>query len=165
MLRLDHAGELGAIQIYRAQILVGRLLRRGCVATLEEFLTHERRHYATFSAALARIGARPCRSLLLCALGGFVLGLLTGVLGARAIMACTDAVETVVHRHLEEQLAWLAPRDAHAHAAVASIVRDEREHRDAARQALGPGRGPIERVVHRCAAAATEGVIRLGMRS
>lgn len=163
-LRVDHAGEFGAIQIYRAQILIGRWLGRSHVALLEDFLAHERRHLATFGEVLAKRSIRRCRSFLLCGVGGYALGLITALLGQRAVMACTRAVETVVNRHLQEQLAHLADCDPQAHAAVASIVRDELEHRDVASAQIGRD-DALTRAVDAVVAAATETVIWAGMRS
>lgn len=162
-LRVDHAGEFGAIQIYRAQILIGRLLRRPYVALLQDFLSHERTHLATFGDLLNARGVRRCRSFLLCGIGGYALGLSTALLGERAVMACTRAVETVVNRHLQEQLAHLIDTDPQAHAAVASIVRDELEHRDVAAERVGAD-GPLTRAVDAVVAISTESVIWLGMR-
>lgn len=162
-LRVDHAGEFGAIQIYRAQILIGRWLRRPSVALLQDFLSHERRHLAIFGEALAARGVRRCRSFLLCGAGGYALGLITALLGERAVMACTRSVETVVNRHLQEQLAHLALCDPQAHAAVASIVQDELEHRDVAAARVGRD-DALTRLVDAVVAASTEAVIWLGMR-
>lgn len=162
-LRVDHAGEFGAIQIYRAQILIGRWLGRSQVAVLEDFLAHERRHLATFGEVLAERGIRRCRSFALCGAGGYALGLITALLGERAVMACTRAVETVVNRHLQEQLAHLADSDPRAHAAVASIVRDELEHRDVASEHVGRD-DALTRAIDAVVAAATEAVIWTGMR-
>lgn len=162
-LRVDHAGEFGAIQIYRAQILIGRLLRRPYVALLQDFLSHERTHLATFGDLLAARGVRRCRSFLLCGIGGYALGLSTALLGEHAVMACTRAVETVVNRHLQEQLAYLIDTDPQAHAAVASIVRDELEHRDVAAERVGAD-GPLTHAVDAVVAISTESVIWLGLR-
>lgn len=162
-LRVNHAGEFGAIQIYRAQIRIGRWLGRAQVDVLEDFLAHERRHLATFGEALSERGVRRCRSFLLCGAGGYALGLITALLGQRAVMACTRAVETVVNRHLQDQLAHLADADPRAHAAVASIVRDELEHRDVAAERLGRD-DPLTRAIDAAVAVSTESVIRLGLR-
>jgi 3-demethoxyubiquinol 3-hydroxylase len=161
-LRVNHAGEFGAVQIYRAQIQVGRLLRRKSTAMLESFLAHERRHLAIFAAILAARRIPRCTSYYLCGLGGYLLGLATALLGERYIMICTHAVETVVNRHLEDQLASLAS-DPEAHAAVASIVEDELEHRDLAGAKVGRER-LLGRAVRTIVIASTEAVIWLGMR-
>jgi 3-demethoxyubiquinol 3-hydroxylase len=162
-LRVDHAGEFGAIQIYRAQIQIGRLFRRPYVVLLEEFIVHERRHLATFTGILAERRIARCRSFFFCGIGGYVLGLITGLLGDQAIMVCTRSVETVVNRHLQEQLAHLQDCDPQAYAAVASIVSDELEHRDVAAKRV-VREGIVVRVVDAVVAGSTEAVIWLGMR-
>jgi 3-demethoxyubiquinol 3-hydroxylase len=66
----------------------------------------------------------------LCWAGGFVLGVLTGLAGRSAIAATTVAVESVVLRHLKEQLQSLRGVDNAAVAAISSIVAEEKEHND-----------------------------------
>jgi ubiquinone biosynthesis monooxygenase Coq7 len=162
ILKVDHAGEHGAVSIYSGQILAARLTARSMLAELREFREHERAHRAIFAAELARRGVRRCRSYWFCAIGGFVLGLLTGLCGRSAIAATTVAVERVVLGHLDHQLATLAGSDAAAVEAISSIVRDEREHHD--RSALHVESGTWwPRVLTPVVSGSTEAVIRLGM--
>jgi demethoxyubiquinone hydroxylase (CLK1/Coq7/Cat5 family) len=100
------------------------------VGELREFKSHEERHRAIFWAELVRRGQRRCRSYLLCGLGGFLLGFVTGILGRRAIAATTVAVERVVLHHLAYQLSVLRGHDAAATVAIASIVEEEQQHHD-----------------------------------
>jgi ubiquinone biosynthesis monooxygenase Coq7 len=81
------------------------------VDEIEHFLAHELRHRALFQAELSRRGIRRCRSYHLCGLGGLTLGLVTGVIGARAIALTTEAVESIVLRHLEHQQRELGALD------------------------------------------------------
>src|SRR5687768_3866341 len=96
VIKVDHAGEHGAVCIYRAQRYFARWTAPDMVDELDGFLVHERRHRARFGAELERRGARRCRSYWLCGLGGFALGTVTGLLGRRPIAATTVAIETVV---------------------------------------------------------------------
>jgi ubiquinone biosynthesis monooxygenase Coq7 len=151
------------VNIYAGQLFVARLTAPTMVSELQEFKSHEERHRATFSAELVRRGRPRCRSYLLCGLGGLVLGLVTGLLGRRAIAATTVAVERVVLRHLTHQLAVLGNSDASASAAIASILEDEQQHHDRSavhRQAGGFWPAVLTPVV----AASTEAVIWTGMR-
>lgn len=92
-----------------------------------------------------------------------MLGLLTGVLGPSAVAATTVAVERVVLRHLDAQLQVLESTDPKAHAAVLSIVREEREHHD--RAALEARQGAFwPRLLTPVVSLTTEGVIWLGLR-
>jgi ubiquinone biosynthesis monooxygenase Coq7 len=163
ILKVDHAGEHGAICIYTGQIHLARLTARAMVEELAEFRTHERRHRALFGAELQRRGRRRCRSYWLCGLGGYVLGAVTGLLGAGAIAATTVAVERVVLRHLEHQIEQLDGQDPEAVAAIRAIVDDERAHHDRSATHARAGRawtGLLMPVV----SAATEAVIWAGMR-
>ncbi len=163
IIKVNHAGEHGAIQIYTGQILVARFTAPQLVAELQEFRSHEMRHREIFGAELARRGVRRCRSYWLCGIGGWVLGLVTGLLGASAISATTVAVEQVVLRHLEHQLEQLRGSDPAAVAAIAAIVEDEQQHHDrSAAQARAGAFWP--RVLTPVVAASTEAVIWVGMR-
>ena len=163
VLKVDHAGEHGAVNIYRGQRLVCSWRDEALRRELEEFRAHEERHRAIFAAELARRGVRRCRSYWLCGLGGFVLGVLTGICGRASIAAVTVAVERVVLRHLEVQLRELDGVDAAAHAAIASILDDERSHHD--RAAQEPRQGIFwPRVLKPAVSAATEFVIWTGMK-
>ena len=104
VLKVNHAGENGAVNIYAGQIFFARITAPAMVAELGEFKSHEERHRAIFWAELQRRNRPRCRSYWLCGIGGFMLGLITGVFGRRAIAATTVAVERVVLRHLEHQL-------------------------------------------------------------
>ena len=111
ILRVNYAGEYGAIRIYGAQIFVAKRLHPAVVPFLVETVAHERRHAAKFRELMWPRGTRPCYAIPLWGLGGTALGLLTGLLGVNAIMICTEAVERTVHAHPNAQLAWLKDRD------------------------------------------------------
>ena len=163
VLRVNHAGEHGAVNIYAGQIFVARLTAPSIVSELREFKSHEERHRARFWSELVRRGQPRCRSYALCGVGGFVLGLLTGMLGRRAIAATTVAVERVVLRHLARQIRVLNNRDAAATAAIASIVEEEQQHHD--RSAVHSQAGGFWRaVLTPLVAISTELVIWTGMR-
>jgi len=163
ILKVNHAGEHGAVNIYRAQRLVSFWRDAELKRELEEFRAHEERHRAIFAAELARRGVRRCRSYWLCGLGGYVLGLVTGICGRASIAAVTVAVERVVLRHLEMQLRELKGVDDAAYAAVAAILEDERMHHD--RAAQEPNQGIFwPRLIRPAVSAATEFVIWTGMR-
>ena len=163
ILKVNHAGEHGAVNIYRGQRLVCFWRDDALKRELEEFRSHEERHRAIFAAELQRRGVRRCRSYWACGSGGFVLGLTTGICGRASIAAVTVAVERVVLRHLERQLRELEGVDPAAHAAVASILEDERTHHD--RAAQEPRQGIFwPRLIRPAVSAATEFVIWTGMR-
>ena len=164
IIKVNHAGEHGAICIYSGQIFVARLTARRLVNDLTEFRSHEERHHALFAAELARRGRARCTSYGLCGFGGYVLGLVTGLFGASAIAATTVAVERVVLRHLEGQLVVLRGIDPPAVAAISAIVSEEREHHDRS-EVLARAGAFWPKVLTPIVSAATEFVIWLGMRS
>lgn len=163
VIKVDHAGEHGAIAIYTGQILTARLTCPGLIDELVRFRSHEMRHRAVFAAELRRRDAKRCRSYWLCGVGGFVLGAITGLMGRAAIGATTMAVERVVLRHLDHQIATLASRDAEAVRAIESIVADEQEHHDesAGHSITGTWR---PRLLTPIVTVSTESVIWLGMK-
>ena len=163
ILKVNHAGENGAVHIYAGQIFVARLTAPKLVAELHEFKVHEERHRAIFSAELQRRGQPRCRSYLLCGLGGLVLGLVTALFGRGAIAATTVAVERVVLAHLDQQLQVLDGQDDAAVHAIAKIVDEEQQHHDHC-AARVRGRQFWPRVLTPIVAASTESVIWLGMR-
>ena len=130
ILRVDHAGEYGAINIYTAQLIIARILYKDIVPTLEEMIIYERRHFETFNNLLISRSIRHCYALRLWAFGGFSLGLITALIGRNAIWICTDSVETTVLDHLDGQLEFLHKHDSVAYEAALSIKADEESHQD-----------------------------------
>jgi 3-demethoxyubiquinol 3-hydroxylase len=141
VLRVNHAGERGAICIYQSQLAISRLLHPSCVEPLTEMLGHERQHYQRFDSILKARGIRHCHALALWALGGWLLGGFTALLGRRAIWVCTAAIENTVNAHLEHQVAFLRGKDEEILAAVEAIRRDEEAHEHHARGSGGEAGG------------------------
>ena len=117
-----------------------------------------------FEAELARRGRPRCHSFHFCGLGGAFLGVVTGLIGPKAVHATTEAIERVVLRHLEEQRTVLQPDDPHAVLVIDAIIADEQEHHDTAASHLGDKRSWLEHVIGRTVAGSTETVIWLGMK-
>ncbi|HEX8654834.1 MAG TPA: demethoxyubiquinone hydroxylase family protein [Allosphingosinicella sp.] len=163
VMKVDHAGEHGAVCIYRAQRWFARWRAPEMVGELDDFLAHECGHRARFGAELARRGQRRCRSYFWCGLGGFVLGAFTGLAGRQAIAATTVAIERVVLRHMHEQLDVLESVDGPAAATLRRIIVEEQEHHDLSAARLAAG-GFWPRLINPVVAASTEAVIWLGMR-
>ncbi len=127
-LRVDHAGEYGAVRIYAGQRAVLRDPQTApLLAHMEE---EERRHLRAFEKRLADEGVRPTALLPLWHVAGFALGAATALLGREAAMACTVAVEEVIDGHYARQIAELAPRDPELAATLESFRADELAHRD-----------------------------------
>ncbi|KQZ45024.1 demethoxyubiquinone hydroxylase family protein [Duganella sp. Root1480D1] len=163
VLKVNHAGENGAVHIYAGQLVLARYTAPAMVAELREFRSHEEAHREIFASELRHRGVRRCRSFVLCGIGGYVLGLVTGLFGRTAIAATTVAVERVVLGHLREQLRTLGSSDAEAAAAISRIVADEQEHHD--RSAIQAAEGKFwPAILSPVVALSTESVIWLGMR-
>ena len=130
ILRVNHAGEYGAINIYKAQLFVARLSYKEIVPQLEEMLSHEKVHFSTFNKILVARSIRRCYAIHFWAFGGFSLGLFTALIGRNAIWVCTNSIESTVLHHLEWQLEFLSKNDSEVHQAVLSIKADEEAHQE-----------------------------------
>jgi 3-demethoxyubiquinol 3-hydroxylase len=128
MIRVDHAGEYGAVRIYAGQRAV---LGRGAKAELLRHMEEqERQHLASFSEVLTRRRVRPTALLPLWHVAGFALGAATAALGERAALACTVAVEEAIDAHYAGQEAALADEEGALSALIAQARAEELEHRD-----------------------------------
>jgi 3-demethoxyubiquinol 3-hydroxylase len=128
MLRVDHAGEYGAVRIYEGQLAVlgqkpvGKVIRR--------MADQEQKHLAAFDELLPRHHVRPTLLGPLWHAAGFALGAATALLGERAAMACTVAVEEVIDEHYAAQAAALGTEEPELKATIEEFRRDEVAHRD-----------------------------------
>jgi ubiquinone biosynthesis monooxygenase Coq7 len=131
MLRVDHAGEFGAVRIYQGQLAV---LGQGGRASAEirRMAAAERRHLAAFEALLRERRVRPTLLHPLWSVAGYALGAATALLGSRAAMACTVAVEEVIDEHYQSQADYLAEEDPALQQSVLAFRADELAHRETA---------------------------------
>jgi ubiquinone biosynthesis monooxygenase Coq7 len=158
ILKVNHGGEHGAMRIYAAQIAAARLRCPDLVADLAGLLEHEREHERRFRGLMPARQARPCRLMWLWGLGGGALGLMTGLIGRTGVFVCTEAVERTVHRHLDEQLAWLDGRDPELEAAIAEIQAQEVGHLGWAETRRGPAT-PVTRALDGAVTGLVEALI------
>jgi len=163
MIKVDHTGENGAVNIYRAQRLISHIRARHLIPQLTEFQSHEEEHRDIFKTRLNEMGIRQCVSYHLSGIGGFVLGLITGLIGPSAIAATTYAVEDVVLSHLEHQMPFLQETDPESYKAVRRIYDDEMEHHQTAEVQMQQNK-VLTKLLVRIVKLCTEGVIRFGMR-
>ena len=134
MLRVDHAGEYGAVQIYRGQRAVfdrieGKAHAARVIADME---TGEQEHLKTFDRMLAERSVRPTAMAPIWRVMGFGLGAATALMGERAAHACTEAVEEVIEEHYGRQSQALAGVDAELKHVVDRFREDEIAHKDTA---------------------------------
>jgi ubiquinone biosynthesis monooxygenase Coq7 len=132
MLRVDQAGEYGAVQIYKGQLAV--LGRHDAAAPIRRMADAEAEHLARFEALIAERRVRPTLLQPLWRLAGYALGAGTALIGPKAAMACTVAVEEVIDRHYAGQIATLGEDEKELKATLEEFRRDEVEHGEAARR-------------------------------
>jgi len=128
IVKVNHAGEYGAIRVYRAQIFISRMLYPDIVEFLQNTLTHEIEHCRRFREAMGVRAARPCRIMGLWGQGGFVLGGVSALLGRQGVWICTAAIERTVHAHLQDQIEFLIDRDPSLVELIKDIQTDELSH-------------------------------------
>lgn len=134
ILRVDHAGELGAVWIYRGQRAVfdaGRGRER-VAGQLAEMEGHEAEHLKAFDTLLVERGVRPTLFAPIWRAAGFALGAATALMGEKAAHACTEAVETVIEGHYAGQIEELETREPDLARRLSGFRDDELVHRDRA---------------------------------
>ena len=130
MIRVDHAGEYGAARIYAGQLAV--LGRSQAAPAIRRMAEQEERHLAAFDKLVVERRVRPTALSPLWHVAGWALGAATAVLGERAAMACTVAVETVIDEHYAGQIAQLGTSEPALAASLEEFRQNEIEHRDTA---------------------------------
>lgn len=133
MVRVDHAGEYGAVRIYEGQLAVFDALNPGSAAAeaIRKMAQQEQRHLQTFDRLVNARMVRPTALEPVWRLAGFALGAATALIGEKAAMACTAAVEEVIDQHYAAQLNRLGGDDELKNT-VAEFRNDEIAHRDEA---------------------------------
>jgi 3-demethoxyubiquinol 3-hydroxylase len=132
MLRVDQAGEYGAVQIYKGQLAV--LGGRAAAKPIRAMAEAEAEHLQRFDKLLARRRVRPTALQPVWRLAGFGLGAGTALLGERAAMACTVAVEEVIEEHYARQIAALGADEAELKATLTQFRKDEIAHGEEAKR-------------------------------
>ncbi len=163
ILRVNHAGEHGAVSIYSSQVAWARKRAPDILEWLEETIGHERTHRELFRTAMPARSAKPCRLLSVWSVGGATLGWLTARMGRAGVMACTAAVERTVHRHLVEQQAFLTRHDLELLKVVEAVQVDEDSHLAHAEANL-KNSGWLAKAIYPLVGAATEFLIFLSTR-
>ena len=157
MIRVDHAGEYGARRIYQGQLAV---LGRGPAGpAIRHMAEQEDRHLAAFERHIVQRRVRPTALLPLWHVAGYALGAATAMIGVKAAMACTAAVEEVIDEHYRAQSAALGDREGALKAEIEEFRAEELEHRDTALQA-----GATEAPAYPLLSAAIKAASRLAIR-
>jgi ubiquinone biosynthesis monooxygenase Coq7 len=132
MIRVDHAGEYGAVRIYAGQTAVFGARKTKAADAIRHMAAQEDVHLARFNDLIAARGVRPTLLQPVWHVAGFALGAATALMGERTAMACTEAVEAVIDDHYAAQLEVLGPREPELKATIEQFRAEEIEHHDAA---------------------------------
>ncbi len=133
MIRVDHAGEYGAVRIYEGQLAVlgSRKGAERTVAAIKRMSDQEQRHLTKFDELVNARRVRPTALEPVWRLAGYTLGAVTALIGEKAAMACTAAVEEVIDEHYASQLARL-DHESELKDAIEDFRKDEIAHRQEA---------------------------------
>lgn len=135
VVRVDHAGEVGAVRIYEGQLWA--LKRRGldrtpAAAKIRHMAEQERGHRETFDRLIVERQVRPTALSPLWHVAGFALGAATALMGDKAAMACTVAVEEAIDEHYAAQVAQLGDDEKALRDTVEKFRADEIAHKEEA---------------------------------
>ena len=129
IIRVDHAGEYGATRIYDGQIAIfGKNSKIG--KTIQHMADQEEEHIQKFNELILEHRVRPTLLLPIWNLAGYTLGATTAMMGEKAAMACTVAVEKVIGEHYREQQNLLENDQKELKKTIKKFENDELEHHD-----------------------------------
>ena len=133
-IRVDHAGERGAVKIYEGQLLALNTLVKndGLKKTIEEMKVHEIEHCQFFENEIIKRNIKPTKFLPLWDLLGIGLGFGSTLLGKKAAMLCTASVEEVIDKHYLDQINQLGPDEKELKKKITKFRQDELDHKDIA---------------------------------
>ena len=133
-LRVDHAGERGAIKIYEGQLLALKTFMKNddLKSKLEEMKLHEQEHADFFDKEIKKRNIKPTKFLPLWDLLGVGLGFGSTILGNKAAMLCTASVEEVIDEHYQNQINKLGDDEKELKKKIIKFRNDELHHKDIA---------------------------------
>ena len=133
-IRVDHAGERGAIKIYEGQLLaLNTIVKNNDLKnTIEHMKDHEVEHCEFFENEIKKRNIKPTRFLKLWDLLGLGLGFSTTILGKQAAMLCTASVEEVIQDHYANQINQLEEDEKELKEKIVKFREDEMNHKDIA---------------------------------
>ena len=133
-IRVDHAGERGAVKIYEGQLLALNTLVKNedLKKTVEEMKVHEIEHCQFFEKEIKKRNIKPTKFLPLWDLLGVGLGFGSTLLGKKAAMLCTASVEEVIDKHYLDQINQLGPEEKELKKKIIKFREDELHHKDIA---------------------------------
>jgi len=143
IIRVDHAGERGAIKIYEGQLLALKTIKQDEVLKkkIEEMKEQEKEHLEYFEKEIQKRKIKPTYLLPLWDLVGVGLGFGTALLGEKAAMLCTASVEEVIEDHYQNQLKQLGPDEKDLKAKIEKFKEDEINHKNIAYESGATNKG------------------------
>lgn len=134
MIRVDHAGEYGAVQIYRGQRAVFERIgsKAHAASIIAEMEAGEAEHLKKFDRLIAERGVRPTLMAPIWRVAGFGLGAVTALMGEQAAHACTEAVEEVIEQHYADQIEALEDSETELRHVITEFRDDEIAHKETA---------------------------------
>jgi ubiquinone biosynthesis monooxygenase Coq7 len=134
IIRVDHAGERGAIKIYEGQLLALKTFKQdeALKKQIEEMKEHEKEHYEFFNQEIKRRKIEPTKLLPIWDLLGVTLGFGTAMMGKKAAMLCTASVEEVIDGHYKNQTYKLEEDEKELKNKINKFREDELNHKDIA---------------------------------
>ena len=143
IIRVDHAGERGAIKIYEGQLLALKTVKQDHLLRdkIEEMKEQEKEHLEYFEKEIQKRKIKPTYFLPLWDLMGVTLGFGTVLLGKKAAMLCTASVEEVIEDHYQNQLKKLGDDEIELKTKIKKFKEDETEHKNIAYDAGATNKG------------------------
>ena len=133
-IRVDHAGERGAVKIYEGQLLALNTIVKNddLKKKIEDMKEHEMEHCEFFEKEIKKRNIEPTKFLPLWDLLGVGLGFGSTLLGKKAAMLCTASVEEVIDKHYLDQINKLGPDEEELKKKITKFRQDELDHKDIA---------------------------------
>ena len=143
IIRVDHAGERGAIKIYEGQLLALKTIKQdeNLKNKIEEMKEHEKEHLEYFEKEIQKRKIKPTYLLPLWDIMGISLGFGTAMLGKKAAMLCTASVEEVIENHYNNQLKKLGEDELELKEKIEKFKADEINHKNIAYETGASNKG------------------------
>jgi len=143
IIRVDHAGERGAVKIYEGQLLALKTIKQddSLKDKIEEMKEHEKEHLEFFEKEIYKRKIKPTYLLPLWDVMGVALGFGSALLGKKAAMLCTASVEEVIEDHYQNQLKKLGNDEKDLKTKIEKFKGDEINHKNIAYEAGATNKG------------------------
>tara|TARA_Y100000590_G_scaffold192562_1_gene218879 strand:+ start:936 stop:1469 length:534 start_codon:yes stop_codon:yes gene_type:complete len=143
IIRVDHAGERGAIKIYEGQLLALKTIKQdqNLKNIIEEMKEHEKEHLEYFEKEIQKRKIKPTYLLPLWDIMGVTLGFGTALLGKKAAMLCTASVEEVIEDHYQNQIKKIGDDEKDLKEKIKKFQSDEINHKNIAYETGATNKG------------------------